>query len=299
MAKVYRKRFIKIALETDKGTKVAGTQALYTEDLEMKPTAEFVQRRGSGNSTGNGQPGTLNEPLGEFNFKTEMRGSGAGAIEPGILLLLQSGGLKNAAGYKPCSVPADQKCLSIDGWEDGKKKGLYGAMGKLKIEGETGKKVWLTCNYLGKWVPPTDEAMPAYAPSTSKPLKMAGGTFTVAGTAKKISKFTLDFGSDVQLQPDPNASGGVSNYIITDHDATVSFDPEVESVAVDDVEGKWVAGTEVAVILVLTDGTDTITITIPKAQYKEVPTADRNGIAVHEVTCQCNNTNGDDAFSIA
>lgn len=299
MSKIYRKRFIKVALEAVKGTKVAGTQALYTEELEMKPTAEFVQRRGSGNSTGNGQPGTLDEPLGEFNYKTELRGNGSGAIEPGILTLLQGGGLKNATGYKPCSVPADQKCLSIDGWLDGKKHGLYGAMGKLKIEGETGKKVWLTCNFLGKWVTPTDEAMPAYAPSTSKPLKMAGGTFKIDTVAKKISKFTLDFGSEVVIIPDPNASGGVSHYVISDHDATVSFDPEVESVATDDVEGKWTAGTEVAIELVLTDGTDTITIAIPKAQYKEVPTGERNGIAIHEVTCQCNNTVGDDAFSIS
>jgi|GEM_PF-1882047 len=307
MTLLHRKRVIKVALEVTKGTKVAGTQALLVEDLDIKPEAEFAARNGAGTHLGHGAPGTLSGFTGTCTFKVELRGDGAGTgLEAGIAILLQAGGLKDATGYKPCSVVADQKTLSIDVWEDGKKKGLAGAMGALKIEGESGKKVYLTCEFKGLWQAPVAEALPAFAPSTTTPLRLAGGTFTIDADPKKISKFELDFGAQVVAQPDPNDGGratgyktGISSFIITDFDPTLSFDPEAELPSAYDLEGIWAAETEFAVALSLTDGTDTVTITVPKAQYKEVPEGEREGITVHEVTCQCNNDKGDDAFSIA
>lgn len=307
MTLLHRKRVIKVKLEGTKGTKEAADQALLVEDLEIHPEAEFAPRNGAGTHLGHGFAGSLSGFTGTCSFKVEMRGNGSGTdLEAGIKILLQSGGLKNNSDtYKPCSVVADQKTISIDVWEDGKKKGLAGAMGKLKIEAETGKKAYLVCEYQGLWQAPVDDTLPAFSPASSTPLRLAGGTFTVGGSAKKISKLELDFGAQVVAQPDPNdasrAAGfktGIASFIVTDFDPTVSFDPEADLVATYDLEGIWAAAATFAISAILTDGTDKITISIPKAQYKEVPEAEREGITVHEVVCQCVNDNGDDAFSI-
>lgn len=299
MAKLHRKRVMKVKVEVTKGTKIAGDEGLYVEDLDIKPSAEFTQRRGTGKYIGNQYPGTLGGKTGTCSFRVEIRGNGASAIDAGILILLQAGGLKDSTGYKPVSSVADQKTISIDVWEDGKKKGLAGAMGTLQIEADTGGKAYLVCEFMGIWQTPVDEALPAFAPSTEPPMYFKGGTFTVGGAAKKISKFSLDLGNQVVPEPDPNATEGLSSYIITDQDITLGFDPEAEAVADYDINGIWAAETEFAVVIVLTDGTVDITISLPKVQYTEIPEGEREGLTIYEATGQCNNDSGDDAVSIS
>ncbi|RKY05686.1 MAG: hypothetical protein DRP56_08730, partial [Planctomycetota bacterium] len=145
---------------------------------------------------------------------------------------------------------------------------------------------------------PIDEAMPAFAPSTTTPLRMQGGTFTIGAAAKKISKFSLEVGGAVVAQPDVNAASGVASYIITDFDPAVGFDLEAELVASYDINGIWLAGTEAAVVFAATGGGRTVTITCPKVQYKEVPEGDRDGIAIYDAAGQCNNDSGNDAIAI-
>ncbi len=294
-----RKHVIKVKIETDKGTKVAADQALLVMDLDIKNNAEFEPRKGSGLFLGPTVAGVLGAQIGTCTFKVEMRSNGSAALEPGIAILFQAGGLKDATGYKPVSAVTDQKTISIDVWKDGKKYGLAGAMGKLKIEGDSGKIGYLTCEFSGIWQTPTDEALPAYSPSTTKPMYLRSGTFTIGGAAKKISKFALDLGAVVVPEPDINAANGILCYIITDYEPTMSFDPEAELVADYDIDGIWLAGTEAAIVCKMSDGTDDITITCPKVQYKEIPHADREGIFAYDATGQCNMSSGNDFVSIA
>lgn len=299
MAKLRRKYCVKIGIEVTKGTAVTPTLSLLCYNADIKPTAEFEQRRGSGKYTGNNTPGTLNSKTGTFTAKAELTGNGSGALDPTIAALLQGCGMKDNSGYKPISSTADQKTLTIVVWRDGKKKSIIGAMGNIKFESESGKIVYLTVEFTGKWVAPVDEALPAtWSPTTQAPMKMASGTFTVGGGAKSISKFSLDMGCNVVMHPDPSATEGFDSYIITDHDEVIGFDPESEAVATYDLDGIWAAETEFAVVLTVTNGTDDVTITCAKAQYKEIPEEEREGIDIYDVTCQCNNDSGDDAVSI-
>ncbi|RKY09835.1 MAG: hypothetical protein DRP56_02030, partial [Planctomycetota bacterium] len=131
MTLLTRKRVIKVALETVKGTKVAGTQALFAFNTDIKPAAPFAERKGAGLYLGHNETGILGEGIGTCSFKVELRGAATAAIEPGIAMILQAAGLKDNSGYKPTSAVSDQKTLSIDVWEDGVKKGLAGAMGTV------------------------------------------------------------------------------------------------------------------------------------------------------------------------
>jgi len=292
---------IKVALETTKGTKVAGTQALMVEEPKIMPTAEFIKRNGPGKYLGNNAAAVIGAESGTVTFKAELRGTGGGGLEAGLAILLQACGFKKTSEtYNVHSVHTDQKTVSIDVWEDGVKKGLAGASGTFTLEGADGGSVLISFEFHGVWQAPVDEAFPAFSPSTTKPLLMKGGTFTIDSNSIKISKFSLAMNNLVGPRRDVDASSGIAYYLVSNRDEELGMDPEADLVAGYDYHGKWLAGTEAAVSLALTDGTDTVTITIPKAQYKELDPAERDGIDIYETTAQCNNTpSGDDSVTIA
>ena len=294
-----RLKTIKVALETVKGTKVAGTQAILVFDPEINPTAPFEQRKGSGNYRGNEQVGVHGERSGVCKFSVEMRGNGLGDLEAGLKILVQAAGLKDSTGtYTVHSDHTNDKTISIDVWQDGVKKGLAGASGKVTFEGEVGKRLMCNFEFFGVWQTPIDEAMPVHAPSTAVPVRIQGGTFTIDAETIKIGKYSLDMGNEVIARMDANAAGGIAYYMITDQDPVLSLDPEADKVAGYDYFGKWLAGTEAAISLALSDGTNTFTISTPKVQYKEITEGDRDGIQIYEVAGQCNHSAGDDAVQI-
>jgi len=172
-----------------------------------------------------------------------------GTLGSGIDELLKTSGfVLSSTTYSPHSVLANQKTLSIDVWEDGIKKGLAGAQAKMSVEFDTGKRVLLKFEYSGIWQAPVDEALPSFSPGSTAVLHARGGTFTIGGVAKKISKLSLDCGQQIAPRPDVNATSGIAYYSITNYDPVVSFDPEAELVASYDIHGIWLAGTEAAIV---------------------------------------------------
>lgn len=296
-----RKRVIKVILEATKGTKLAGTQALLVFDLDIKPTAPFEERKGTGLYRGHAQTGVLGERSGTCSFSAELRGTGTSGMEVGLAILLQACGLaKTAEVYQVHSTHTNDKTISIDVWEDGVKKGLAGASGNVTFEGTDGGRMMLNFEFSGVWQAPIDEALPAFSPSTTAPLLMQGGTFTLATESIMISRFSLNMGCVVVPRYDVDAVGGIAYFIITDYDGPIiGMDPEADLVAGYDYNGIWLARTEAAVSLALTDGTDTVTFTIPKVQYREIPEGDRSGIQIYDITGQCNHSSGNDAVAIA
>ena len=296
-----RKRVIKATIETNKGEKVAGTTAGFVYDLEIDTDTAFEPRKGSGRYRGHTEAGIIEGKAGVCSFKAEIRGNGSNAMDDFISECLQCCGLKNTAEtYQVHSAIADDKCLSIDVWEDGVKKGLAGAMGNLRLEGIVGKRLFAIFNFLGRWITPTDDSLPSMTPGTETPPLLASGTFTFGGDLLKIGSFGLDLGNVIVPRLDVNAIDGIAHYEITDFDPVVSIDPEADLIANHDFYGKWLAGTEGALSVILGAGAGKqITIAAPKVQYRELKGSDREGLQIHDLTGQCNHDSGDDAFSIA
>lgn len=286
-----RKRVIKVTLETTKGTVAAPATDVLVFDLQINPTAPFEQRKGSGLFLGNASPGVLGERSGQCTFKAELLGDGAHALNAGLGILIQACGfVATVQSYTLSNTVAAQKCISIGVSEDGVFKELIGAMGEVSFDGEAGKRMMLSFDFKGIWVAPTDVALPAYAPSTRAPLCMQSGTFTLATLAIKIAKFSLKMGNNVALRGDVTGVGGIAHAYIGDYDPEISIDPESDLVAGYDYFGAFLAGTEAAVSLVVTDATDIVTFTIPKVQYKAIKEGDRSGIQIYDLTGQCNIT---------
>lgn len=295
-----RLRVMKVKVEAAKGTKVGGDQAILAFDQEIQSTAPFIERRGNGARLGPIYTGVLGERSGSCNFSAELRGDGSQGLEAGLAILLQGCGLVKASQvYSTHSAYANQKTISIDAYEDGIKKGLAGAMGNCTIIGEIGKRVMCNFEYFGAWQAPTDAAIPAFAPSSTPPMKLSGATFSIGGSSIQIANYELNFGTQVVMRPDPDTNEGFSHYLITDLTPEISLDPEADLVANYDFNGLWLAGTEATIVLVLTDGTDTITITLENVQIKELQGGDRDGIATYDYTGQCRSDGSNAAIKIA
>lgn len=296
---LWQKRLIKVALETIKGTEVAGTQDVLTEDLAINPTAPFIERPASGLYLGHAARGVIGERSGVCSFKTELKTNGAGGMEAGLAILLQACGFKKTLEvYQVHSTHSDDKTISIDAYEDGKLKTLYGASGKVTFDGEDGKPMYCNFEFSGVWKTPVDTALPTFAPSTALPLLMQGCTFTLGAEAIKINKYALDMGNVIVPRRDVAATGGIAYFMKSNFLPMLSLDPEADLVAGYDYYGKWLAGTEAAVSVVLTDTTDKVTFSTPKVQTRELTEGDRDGIMIYDLNGQCNNDSGDDSVVI-
>jgi len=301
MVMLARKKVIQAKLETEKGTKeTEGFTDIRIFDPDIRPSSPFEPRRGSGKYLGNSVAGIVQERSGIFTCSTELRGNGTDAMDAGLSVLLQCCGLKNTAeSYQVSSVVANHKTCTIQVFEDGKKKVLYGAMGNLTFEGDTGKRMMCNFEFTGIWDAPVDEELPAFSPGTEPPPILASGTFSI-GAARKVSRVSLNMGNEVVLRMDINAASGIAHAVIVDNDPVMSCDLEAELVAAYDINGIWLAGTEAAVSLVLGSGAGKqITFTIPKFQYREIPEGNRDGILTYDITGQCNHDSGDDAVKVA
>ena len=297
-----RKKVIQAKVEATKGTEEsAGFSDGVVYDPLINPASEFEPRRGSGKYVGNAHPGVVQKRKGTFTCKTELRGNGTNAMDPFVSAMLQACWLKNTAEtYQVNSDAANQKTVTIPVFEDGIKKVLYGAMGNVSIEAETGKRLMCNFEMQGLYKTVSDISLPSFSPNTNMPPLFASATFTIGGVAKRISRFSLNFNNDVQPLHDPAGLGGDKYYHIVDNDPTLEFDLEAELVATYDIFGIWLAGTEAAVSIVVGSGAGKqITITIPKLQYREIPEGDRDGLQVCEAVGQCNHSSGDDAVAIA
>lgn len=293
-------KVVKIKIETTIGEYIATDQAVYFEDATMVQTATFIERPGTGVYRGHNYPGVIGELSGQFTGKTEMKGTGSGGCELGLAMLLQVCGLKQTAEvYQIHSDHTNDVTITIEMWESGRKKTLTGVSGTVKITGESGGRIICDFTLDGTWIAPTDETIPAFVPSTAKPFMNKGGTFTIATNAIKIATFTLDTGGVVIPRRDIAAASGIAYHMNSDLQPMFSCDPEAHIVASYDFHGVWLAGTEAAISLVLTNGIDKCTITLPKVQAREVPESDRDGILIHDFNGQCNHDSGDDSVALS
>lgn len=294
-----KKRVIKVKLEATKGTKLAGDSAVRVFDLDIKETAPYQKRPGTGVYRGNVNKGTHGQRSGECSFKFELRGNGAAGLDAGQAIILQACGLKKAAEvYQVHSSHSDDQSISVDVWEDGKKKGLAGAMGTIEFAGEVGDSMIVSVTLTGAYQSPIDEALPAHAPGTQTTMKLRGGSFSLGAESILIGKYSLNMNNEVTLRPNTSTASGILSAAISNSDPTIGIDPEDDLVAGYDFEGIKLAGTEAAVTLVVTDGTDTITFSTPKVQTVDLDPSDREGIATYDFTGQCNHDSGDDAVVI-
>ena len=294
-----RKKVIKVKNETTKGTAESATMLeVMVYNPTINPENVFHQRQLSawiGNFAG-----VVGERSGRCTFSTELKGDGTDALNDGLEALLLACGMALATKvYSPTSLVATQKTVTILVYEDGIKKSICGAMGNVSISGEFGKPVMLEFDFLGRWVAPSDTALPTPTAETILPMRLASCTLSLGDETPAISTFTFSPNNSVVIREDVSEASGIGYCLISDRDPTIALDMEADLVANDNAYGLWLAGTTAALSLALADADVSVTIAAAKVQNRSVTEGDRNGVLTHELLGQCiYNTAGDDEFTI-
>lgn len=293
-------RTIGVALETTKGTEVAGATAIRVFDLQGPDSeAEYEERNGTGLYVGNDIGGILGPEIGKLTFTAELRGTGSNGCETGLAALLQACGLAKASEvYCVYSAWASQKCVSIDVNDGGKLKTLYGAAGNVKIRGEAGRRVFLDFEFTGKYKAEEDVALAAYAPSTQVPMKVDEATITLAASNKFISSFELDLQNEVLPFYDTSAPGGILHFYVGNNNPYLTCDPLDPLVADWGIDALRRARTGIAGSLAFDNGTDSVTIALPVLQIATAKSVAKDKFMRRELSMQCLHSSGNDAVKI-
>lgn len=293
-----RKKLLGATQETTSGTAASVTAALagtVVYDAEMVPDDMHSagKRMPHGHYLGT-YDAVKGLQTGTLRYKQELR------WQDGFAAMLTGAGYVLDTGvYKPTSSFASRKTWSLAIWEDGRKKMLIGAVASaLRISGKVGERVFADWEWKGVWQAVTDAAMPALAPINSAPYIARALTLTFGGAALPAgSEFEINLGLTAEPREDLTATQGVSHFVITEREPTLTIDPEARLVASHDAFGGLLAGTTGAISLVLTADGETLTIAAPRAQRISVGTSARGLKATDPITLALHASSGDDELT--
>lgn len=277
---------IMVIIESPSGTEGVTNVPIYAEDLVINPTGEFIERPGRGAFHGPEFTGVIGGRHGKCTFTTELRVDGSQGMDAGLAILLQACNYLQTLEVYTIAKITTQKTITIEVWEAGVLKVLYGAAGTFTMEYEEGKRVLFKFDFDGLYKAEADESVPAYVP-TGTVMMSGGGSFTVLTETHMISKFTFDAGNIVVPRYDITGAGGILHYLTTYAKPTASWDPESDLVATDDMHADWLAGVTGTLALVVGNGTDKLTLDCGMVQYMAIPEGARNNLRIHEVNVQC------------
>lgn len=142
-----------------------------------------------------------------------------------------------------------------------------------------------------------------YGYSAKDPIVCKSMTVTVGGTTYNVSNISIDVAFSTGTLDTVNGATTYSQVFNTrggDAPVTGSFQLVSSGTDYDDVLSKFPAGTAAAGVFTVTDGTDTISFSIPNMQLGTPGGADVNGIAAYEIPFfgAVNSTAGNDSLSI-
>jgi len=175
-------------------------------------------------------------------------------------------------------------------YENGIRKVLKGARGKLKFTGESGKPFTKAYEFMGVEAGITDLAMlTGITRQSTKPPAFYNASFSINGVSAKIKSIEIDIATVLGIRDDVNDQRGILSFVITDRKITGSFDPEKVLVATHDFWGIWFAGTEMELDFIVGATTgNKFNFYAPKAQYQKVEDESRDGIDIAKTAFSLN-----------
>lgn len=276
-----RRKLVGMTIETTSGTAetpaaaLANTQVL---SVTCQPTGIFDggESRPVGQHGGAG-PRTKTVQGGTLSMTTRMRHADA------TLSLLQLCGfvLSGTSSEIATATWADlsqRETGTFYVWESGRLKRLHAANGTATIKPASGSggPVHIDWEFSGIFTMMSDVSMPSDPTLTTVAYRNAGLTFTLAGSAiPQISDWELNLGAEVAMRQDVTVDAGIHRYQVEDGSPMLTIDPEARLVASYDAYGKLLAGTKEAGQIVLSDGTNNLTIDMPVCQRIDMPGGER------------------------
>lgn len=300
MSLLTSRRIIGAKIESTSGTAetLTNSESYVTFDPVIQADADFMPRETQGKHI----PGVVGLRGGTCTFKVELVCDGAGGVPAWADCFLPAcGWVKSTQTFTPrLEAPGSNvKTLTIAVYENGLRKMLRGAVGTFKLVQEAGMRIFFDFTFRGAFQAVADVTALTNTPSTQKPLRFANVTWGGYDPGC-IQSLEIDAGNNIILRECPSNSDatGYATGLITGRRIVGKMNPEAKLVASDDVFGEWFSGVEENLVWDVENATDKVTFTIPKAQRFNVQEGERNGLQINDIDFQCNQSSGNDEFSI-
>jgi hypothetical protein len=213
--------------------------------------------------------------------------------------------LPTAAGkeWKPLSYYTNNVAsLTMATYEDGMRKLITGARGKVKFGFKSGEPVMMDFAFSGVEGGITDLALlTGIVHESSVPPAFLSAAFSIDAVAAKVGEMDIDIASRLVARDDIQSARGLLSFIISDREIVGSFNPEMLLAATHDFHTKWFNNTEMILDFVVGSTTGSkFRFYGPKVQYNKVDDEDRDGLQLAKCTFDFNGTvsPGDDELSI-
>lgn len=270
-------------------------------DAEMQPDIEFFERPLQGSF--NHLRGALGARGATCTFRTEVYGGANATASPAWVTFLQGCGMTNSSNewtFTSGSVgttSGSQRTLTIDLFENGKRKRMRGAMGTFTVNLPTGRPAFIEWTFNGIWVAPNDTAIPsAISYPAQMPMRAAAANantgisiVTAPGNVAWnpcFESMTIDAGNEVILRPcvNPTDASGFTTALITNRRTTGEFNPESSVVATKNYYSDWLTYGLHDMVYTLTDGTASVRFALPGLQFENVQESDRENIQTDTIS---------------
>lgn len=292
---ITRQRVIALKAESTPGTVeslTASEGVINAFDSTITPNIETKERPAQGSMSRLTRSVTTRGGSGEF--MTELQGDGASGVLAALGTILTASGFSAGSGavYSLTSDPTTTITYGL--YTDGHLERLAGCMCDLEFQFVAGEPVMIAVRPTGIYQTRSSTALITPTYPASNPMKFSGSTLTLAGSyTPRVSRVTIALNNALKLREDGTKTGGYLSCTITDRNVTVTIDPEEDTIATKDFIGEWLAETEVAMSLVVGNGTDDCTFAIPKLQIVNAPAGDRDGIYTREIEAQASRSSAD------
>jgi hypothetical protein len=316
MAKLSKRSAVLLKQETTQGTAatLAATDAILVEALTIDVKPEKITRDFARPYL-DPVPQMIGKRSVEVKFKTEVKGGGNvdGKSITGYNPLsasLEACGLTGATvGATTVFYPTSSafsssyygpgKSATIQINRDGIQHTVTGALGTFKLTAEAGKPAYFEFSFKGGYAEPTDTAMPATTPNAILPPIVQSANVSLLGYTPIASKIEIDLGVMVTERDDVGSANGILGFQITDINPNGSLDPEVPTVAAQNVFNKLIAGTTGALSATIgnTAG-NMINFYCPSVQYADANYQDRNGLLTFNNPINISAITGNDSVRI-
>ena len=300
--KLTRKQALGIKGEAVQGTAVVPSQArdyILVENVDLKMGKETIERDYK-RSNLDTLASTTGKRWAEVTFNTEFKSSGSlyPAMDAALRACGFSASLSSSAWvYTPFSdtdnvnFSGPASSSTLEGYRDGHKWIVAGAVGSLKVTAEAGKYVMAEFTFKGAYSDVTDATMPTPTLNTIQPPVVESAQLIVSGGTYCTSKFDYDQGNDIAMIDCISAANGVFGFAIVGRKPVGSLDPMVDTIATRDVFSQVKNSTECSGVFIAGSVAGNIVeMTFPQIQYTDATYQDRGGFMAYNLPVRFNGT---------
>lgn len=277
----------------------ASSDFIAVYDVNVNPNINYIDPAAMDGSL-SPREGRTGQRYLEVTFSHELQLNSSSPSSPPVDAALKACGFTASSGtYTPVSTGFSSATIYI--YWDGLLWKVTGARGNVEFVFAAGEPARLNFTFQGTYNDPEDATFPtSWTDSGGAPVVCQGGTLTWGGSnIACVETLNLNMNNDIQIRPCITGTYAVAGAAITNRNPEGSINPDMTTLSEKDWHTLMNTPTLSAVSFQLSSGSNTVTLSIPKAQIMNITPGTRNNFRTWEIPFKCVRNSGDDEVSIA